>query len=109
MIDGEKIIRPLIRDHKSPFQTWLPEIMRILFRINNLVAFAIFTYQRGDEADLTLLKYAFYRVEKLITILSESFQILEVEGFSIAEFYKEIAQRDGNILTGDTTQTSSTN
>lgn len=103
VIDGEKIMRALIREHKSPFQTWLPESMGILFRINNLVAFAIFTYQRGDEADLALLKYAFYRVQKLIAILSESFQVLAVEGYSIAEFYKEIAQRGGNILTGDTT------
>jgi len=107
VIDGEKIMRPLIRDYKSPFQTWLPESMRMLFRINSLVAFAIFTYQRGDEADLTLLKYAFYRVQKLITILSESFQILAVEGYSIAEFYQEIAQRDGNILTGDAAQAPS--
>ncbi len=101
VVEGEKIKRPLIKEHKSPFQTWLPESMRILFRINSLVAFAIFTYQRGDEADLALLKYAFYRVQKLMAILSESFQVLTVEGYSIAEFYQEIAQRNGNILSGD--------
>ena len=66
VIDGERINHPLIREHNSPFQLWLPESMRMLFRINSLVAFSIYTYQSGDEADLALIKYAYYRVEKLI-------------------------------------------
>ncbi len=101
IVDGERIIRPLVRDHRCPFQTWLPESMRMLFRINSLVAFAIFTYQNGDEADLALVKYAYFRVNKLISILSESFDILAVEGYSIAEFYQEIDRRNGNILSSD--------
>lgn len=109
IIDGERINRPLVREHTSPFQTWLPESMRMLFRINNVVAFSIYTYQSGDEADLALLKYAFYRVEKLIEILSESFDIVEVEGYSIAEFYQEIDRRNGNVLNSDVIQKPSEN
>ncbi len=109
VVDGEKIIKPLVRDSRCPFQIWLPESMRMLFRINSLVAFAIFTYQSGDEADLALVKYAYYRVEELITLLSESFDILAVEGYSIAEFYQEIDRRSGNILTSDYNQNTSPN
>ncbi|MCW8863609.1 MAG: hypothetical protein OQK09_07710 [Colwellia sp.] len=104
VVDGEKIVRPLVRDPQSPFQIWLPESMRMLFRINSLVAFAIFTYQSGDEADLALVKYAYYRVNELINTLSESFDILAVEGYSIADFYQEIARRNGNILNSDVIQ-----
>jgi hypothetical protein len=102
VIDGERITHPLIREHNSPFQLWLPESMRMLFRINSLVAFAIFTYQSGDEADLALIKYAYYRVEELIKILSESFELVEVEGYSIAQFYQEIDRKNGNVLNSDT-------
>ena len=80
-----------------PFNIWLPENTQMLFRINSLVAFSIYCYQSGDEADVALLKFAHYKVEELITILSESFQIVAVKGYSIAEFYQEIASRNGNI------------
>ncbi len=109
VVDGERINHPLIREHTSPFQTWLPESMRMLFRINSLVAFSIFTYQNGDEADLALIKYAYYRVEKLIETLSESFELVDVEGYSIAEFYQEIDRRKGNILNSNANQKSSDN
>ena len=109
VVNGERINHPLIREHTSPFQTWLPENMRMLFRINNLVAFSIFTYQSGDDADIALVKYSFYRVEKLIEILSESFEIVEVEGYSIARFYQEIDRKNGNILNSDVIQKPSEN
>lgn len=80
--------------------------MSKLFRINNLVAFSIYTYQSGDEADLALVKYAYFLVEKLIKTLSESFDVIEVEGYNIAEFYQEIEDRNGNILSVNITQDS---
>ncbi|MFT7008430.1 MAG: hypothetical protein ACJAXJ_002970 [Colwellia sp.] len=104
VVDGERISHALIREHNSPFQLWLPESMGILFRINNLVAFSIFAYQSGDEADLALVKYAYYRVAQLIKILSESFELIEVEGYSIARFYQEIDRRNGNILSSELIQ-----
>jgi len=98
IIDGERINHALIREYNSPFQTWLPESMNRLFRISNLVAFAIYTYQNGDDADLALIEYAYLLVIKLIEILSESFDIVEVEGYNIAQFYQEIERQNGNIL-----------
>lgn len=100
-IDGEIVTHSMIDKGNCPFNNWLPEKMQMLFRLNSLVAFAIYCFQSGDEADKALLKYAHYKVEELITTLSESFQIIVVKGYSIAEFYQEIAKRNGNILTQD--------
>lgn len=109
VIDGERINHPMVHEHTCPFQKWLPESMRMLFRINSLVAFSIYTYQSGDEADLALVKYAYYRVQELIKILSESFELIEVEGYNIAQFYQEIDKRNGNILNSDVIQNPTEN
>jgi len=98
VIDGKNITQNMTNKANCPFNNWLPEKMQMLFRVNSLVAFAIYSFQNGDEADIALLKFAHYKVEELITILSESFQIFAVKGYSIAEFYQEIAKRNGNIL-----------
>jgi hypothetical protein len=98
IIKGEKITQPQIHDPSCPFQVWLPESMEKLFRINCFVAFTIFTYQSGDEADLALIKFAHGLVSNLIKILSESFDIIDVEGYNIGEFYQEVMLRNGNIL-----------
>ncbi|KGJ87384.1 hypothetical protein [Colwellia psychrerythraea] len=97
-VDGITITQSMITKGKCPFNTWYPEKMQMLFRINSLVAFSVHCFQSGDEADIALLKFAHYKVEELITILSESFQIIAVKGYSIAEFYQEIDKRNGNIL-----------
>ncbi|PKI18034.1 hypothetical protein [Colwellia sp. 12G3] len=99
VIDGEIVSQNMINKGNCPFNQWLPEKMQMLFRINSLVAFSIHCFQQGDEADIALLKFAHYKVEQLITLLSESFQIITVKSYSIAEFYQEIAKRNGNILT----------
>ena len=109
VVNGERINRSLIDTQNSPFLAWHPETMAMLFRINSLVAFSIFTYQSGDEADLALIKFAFYRVEQLIEILSESFHIIKVEGYNIAEFYQEIDHRNGSIVTSEFNQDSEKN
>ncbi len=98
IIDGNLVFQSMINQDNSPFTEWYPERMQMLFRVNSLVAFAIYCYQNGDDADIALLKFSHYKVEQLITILSESFHITEVKGYSIAEFYREIAKRNGNIL-----------
>ena len=102
VIDGEIVTQTMINKKNCPFNAWYPEKMQMLFRINSLVAFAIYCFQSGDEADIALLKYAHYMVEDLITTLSESFQIVTVKGYSIAEFYQEIAKKNGNILNQET-------
>lgn len=101
-IDGEIVSHSMIDKGNCPFNHWVPEKTQMLFRLNSLVAFAIYCFQSGDEADKALLKYAHYKVKELITTLSESFQIIVVKGYSIAEFYQEIAKRNGNILTQNT-------
>lgn len=98
IIDGERITQPLVRDQSCPFQVWLPDSMGKLFRINCFVAFSIFAYQGGDEADLALIKFAHSLVSNLIEILSESFDIISVEGYNIGEFFQEVKLRNGNIL-----------
>jgi hypothetical protein len=82
-----------------PFEDWHPEKMQMLFRINSLVSFCIFAYKSGDEADLALIKYAYLSVNHLINILRESFNIVDIKGYSIAEFYQEINNRKGDIIT----------
>lgn len=101
-IDGESVTHTMINQGKCPFNNWLPEKMQILFRINSFITFAIYCFQNGDEADIALLKYAHYKVEQLIVTLSESFQIITVRGYNIAEFYQEIAKKNGNILNQET-------
>lgn len=90
---GEKVNRTLVNNSNCPFKVWYPETTRMLFRINSLVSFIIFAHQSGDEADLALLKYAFYRVEKLISILRESFEVVDVKGYTIAEFFKQVSKQ----------------
>ncbi|WP_019027685.1 hypothetical protein [Colwellia piezophila] len=99
VVDGESITQSMIKKPNCPFDVWYPERMQMLFRVNSLVAFGVYCFQNGDEADIALLKYAHYKVEALISTLGESFQIVMVKGYSIAEFYQEIAKKNGNILT----------
>jgi len=82
-----------------PFINWQPESTQMLFRVNSLVAFSIFCYQSGDDGDVALIRFAHQKVEELISNLIESFQVIEVKGYNIAQFYQEIANRNGNIIT----------
>ena len=107
LIDGEMITRTIKNDARCPFTHWYPESMQMLFRINSLVAFSIYAYQGGDEADMALIKHAFICVEKLINILKESFDIVDIKGYNIAEFYQEIDNRQGNVLNTDSLNQSS--
>ena len=83
----------------SPFINWTPESMQMLFRINSLVTFSVYSYQSGDDADAALVRFAYHKVENLISTLAESFQIIEVKGYNIAQFYQEIIKRNGDIIT----------
>lgn len=89
----EKVNRIILKNAHCPFESWYPEETRMLFRINNLVSFIIYTQRNGDEADKALIKYAFYRVSELIKTLSDAFNIIDINGFTIADFYQEISQR----------------
>ncbi|XQW86389.1 hypothetical protein ACOYR1_06620 [Thalassotalea piscium] len=91
VIHGERINRA-VKDHDfCSFNQWQPETMRVLFRLSNLVSFIIFAFRNGDEADMALIKYAFTRVNELISTLNESFEIIDVRGFSIVKFCQAIS------------------
>ncbi|WP_281561544.1 hypothetical protein [Thalassomonas sp. RHCl1] len=96
MIQGERLDSTLLKNPWCPFLAWIPETMRRLFRINSLPAFIIYSMDNGDEADVELIKYAFLRVDNLIDILRGSFDIIEIDGFSIAEFYRDIERQKAN-------------
>ena len=102
IIKGDRVLHSLINKANSPFSIWHPESMQMLFRINSLVAFSIYTYKNGDDADNALIKYAFLRVEKLIQQLEQAFTIVEVKGYNIAKFYQEILIRNGDIIEDNT-------
>lgn len=97
-IDGHPVTPHMISQGNCPFNNWQPERMQILFRINSFIAFAIYCFQSGDEADIALLKYAHFKVEQLIATLNESFEIITVRGYNLAEFYQEVGKKNGNIL-----------
>lgn len=90
IVYGERLNKPSIDEASCPFIKWIPEIMRRLFRINSLASYMIFAIQSGDEADIELIKYAYLRVESLIETLRESFDIVDIRGFDIAEFFHEV-------------------
>jgi len=87
---GEKVVTSQQGNPLCPFTTWVPETMQMLFRISSFIPFMTYNVQGGDEADLALIKFAFYRVEELIENLSKSFNIVEVDGINIAEFYRDV-------------------
>ncbi|QOL25182.1 hypothetical protein LP316_12865 [Thalassotalea sp. LPB0316] len=93
---NEKVNRTLVKSPHCPFKEWHPETMRMLFRVNSLPSYLFFTHENGDEADVELVKYAFRTVSRLIKILEEDFEIVEIRGYSIAEFYKEVDHRIRN-------------
>lgn len=94
---GEPIYLALKNNPCSPFENWAPEIMKRLFRISNLISFIIYAFQNGDEADLKLIYYSHLKVQGLIETLGESFDIVKVKGYDIAEFCTEIYKRQPNM------------
>lgn len=109
VVGGDRINRNMINDPRCPFKTWIPETMRRLFRVNSFVPFAIFSVQNGDEADIELIKYLYVRVKELINLLEEQFNVIDVRGYNIAEFYQEINRRNGDILSTDIVESSENN
>ena len=93
VVDGERINHSLLNHPLCSFINWQVESMRILFKIKGLITFITFSFQSGDEGDMALIKYAHLKIEKLITTLNESFDIVEIKGYNLAEFCREISRR----------------
>jgi hypothetical protein len=90
IVKGERVNISLSQHPLCPFEQWSPETMRMLFRVSNLISFVAFTFKSGDKADLALIRYSHKRVQELIHELSKSFEIVDVVGYSIADFCKEL-------------------
>jgi hypothetical protein len=99
IIDGVPLTTALVNNRRSPFKNWHPEFMQRLFRVSSFVNFCTQAYQNGDEADFALIKYAFLSVQKHIETLNDSFDVVDVKGYNIAQFYQQINLRHGEFHT----------
>ena len=106
IVNEERVLETQINNPACPFIKWYPETMQMLFRLNSLVPFIVYTFQKGDKADYALVRYAHSRVEELISLLEQSFDIIEIKGYSIAEFCKEIYRKHLNSQTSDSSEKS---
>lgn len=93
IVNGERILQTQLNNPNCPFIKWTPETMQMLFRLNSLIPFIVYTFQKGDKADYALIRYANQRVDELIQLLARSFDIIDIKGFSIAEFCQEIHRK----------------
>ncbi|ASP49728.1 hypothetical protein [Cognaticolwellia beringensis] len=93
VINNESVLEAQYNNPRCSFIEWTPQTMQILFRLNSLIPFIVYTLQKGDIADYALIRYANQRVDELITLLSQSFDITDIKGFSIADFCKEVYRK----------------
>jgi hypothetical protein len=93
MMHGERVLSTEINNRNCPFIRWVPETMQMLFRISSFVPFTIYALENGDDADIALMHYTHLRISELIALLEQSFDIVEVKGYSIPEFCKELKNR----------------
>ncbi len=93
IVNNERILQAQLNNPDCPFIKWTPETMQMLFRLNSLIPFIVYTFQKGDKADYALIRYANQRVDELIQLLGRSFDIIGIKGFSIAEFCQEIHRK----------------
>ena len=101
IVEGERLNVSLFQHPLCPFEQWSPESMKMLFRVSSLISFIVFTFKSGDQADLSLIRYSHRRVQELIDELNNSFEIVDVMGYSIAEFCKELYRRRPNFTIAD--------
>jgi hypothetical protein len=101
IIDDERVIVTQLNNPQCSFEKWLPETMQMLFKINSLIPFIVYAFQSGDKADFALMRYANSRVEELITVIEQHYEVVGVKGYSIAEFCKELYRRRPNFQLTD--------
>lgn len=93
IINNERVRQAQLNNPLCPFINWTPESMQMLFRLNSLIPFIVYTFQRGDKADYALIRYANQRVDELTLLLQQTFNITDIKGYTIAEFCKEIYRK----------------
>tara|TARA_R110000737_G_scaffold48658_8_gene69159 strand:- start:6412 stop:7047 length:636 start_codon:yes stop_codon:yes gene_type:complete len=93
IVNDERVLQAQLNNPLCPFIIWTPDTMQILFRLNSLVPFIVYTFQQGDKADYALIRFANKRVDELIQLLAQSFDIINIKGYSVAEFCQEIYRK----------------
>ena len=93
VMNEERVFETQRNNPECPFILWRPESMKTLFKLKAIIPFISFAIQKGDEADLALLKFSHFRIQQLIEHLRDSFDIIKVQGYNIAEFCQEISSR----------------
>lgn len=101
VVEGKLIYHDLFNHPFCPFTQWHAQLMQRLFRIKSIVPFIDYTFNGGDEADMALVKYAHLRIEELISILTESFEVIDIKGYNLADFCLEIKHRKHNTSITD--------
>lgn len=97
VMNGEKVLENLTEDPACPFNHWSPRVSKKLFRINSLIPFIHYTFRKGDKADMQLIRFAYLRVEELINTLRESFDIIDIEDYTIAQFCRELIAKQQEL------------
>lgn len=98
IVEGEKLYKNLINDPLCPFMSWIPEVNQRLFRVTGLVSFMKYCMETGDDADKTIISFTSRRIEELIETLRESFEVVEIKGYTVDTFYEEIVNKKGTAM-----------
>ena len=93
VMNEERVFETQRNNPDCPFILWRPESMKTLFKLKAIIPFISYAIQKGDEADLALLKFSHIRSQQLIDHLRDFFDIVKVQGYTIEEFCQEIASR----------------
>ena len=101
VVEGEIAYHRLIDSPACPFIKWYPESMRQLFKVGSLPSFIIYTVKGGDEADYALVKHIYQRVEQLIELFEQDFNVIAIKGYTIAEFFKEVTKKGESTMMDD--------
>jgi len=101
IVEGELLYSSLLKHPLCPFENWMPESMRILLRVNSLVSFILYAFRTGDKADMALIKHAHIQLMNLIDVLHQSFDVVNIVGYNIADFCNEINQRKNSTDISD--------
>jgi hypothetical protein len=88
IINDERVLQAQLNNPLCPFIEWRLATMQMLFRLNSLLPFIVYTFQKGDIADHALIRFAHQRADELIILLQKLFNITDKKGYTIAEFCK---------------------
>lgn len=74
------------------FKVWIPDRMKVVFRVSEMYNFIKYFREHGDDVDLELIKFAHNIAEDYVERLAGCFDTQKVHGISIRAFF-EFAQK----------------